>query len=107
MSRATSAATTNCYGCVHFYITWDKQWPYGCRKMDFRSKRLPSEAVLEADGQPCLAREERPAQVASGQIDRGGLGEEATNRTGKDSNQGGTAAKVKASRVGGKFNLSV
>ena len=75
--------------------------------MDFRSKRLPSEAVLEADGQPCLAREERPAQVASGQIYRGGLGEEATNRTGKDSNQDGTAAKLKASRVGGKFNLSV
>ena len=75
--------------------------------MDFRSKRLPSEAVLEADGQPCLAREERPAQVASGQIDREGLWEEATNRTGKDSNQRGTAAKVKASRVGGKFNLSV
>jgi hypothetical protein len=75
--------------------------------MDFRSKRLPSEAVLEADGQPCLAREERPVQVASGQIERVGLGEEAINRAGKDSNQGGATVKVKISRVGGKFNLSV
>ena len=47
----------NCYGCAHFFITWDKQFPYGCRKMDFRSKRLPSDDVLEADGQRCLARE--------------------------------------------------
>jgi hypothetical protein len=28
--------------------------------MEFRSKRLPSDDVIEADGQRCLAREEAP-----------------------------------------------
>jgi hypothetical protein len=57
LPKATAKPQENCYGCAHFFITWDKQYPYGCRKMDFRSKRLPCEDVLEADGQRCLARE--------------------------------------------------
>jgi hypothetical protein len=45
----------NCHSCKNFYITWEKDFPYGCRAMEFKSARLPSLDVEEADGQACLA----------------------------------------------------
>lgn len=63
-TRESDSPRANCYGCRHFFITWDKEFPYGCRKMEFRSKRLPSDDVIEADGQRCLAREEAPRDKA-------------------------------------------
>jgi hypothetical protein len=50
-------AEKNCHSCKNFYITWEKEFPYGCRVMDFKSARLPSLEVEEADGQACLAHE--------------------------------------------------
>ena len=32
----------NCFLCEHFYITYEKNYPYGCRIIGFKSKRLPS-----------------------------------------------------------------
>ena len=94
----------NCYGCAHFFITWDKLFPYACRKMEFRSKRLPCEEVLEADGQPCLAREEK-TEPASRQSTLS-AGASVTN---SDANRAAEAVKAKKKplRVGGKLNLSV
>lgn len=43
----------NCNACRHFYVTWDAQFRYGCRALDFKSQRLPMLEVLEASGQPC------------------------------------------------------
>lgn len=43
-----------CRACVHHYITHDPGFPYGCRAMRFKSRRMPSLEVKKASGQPCL-----------------------------------------------------
>lgn len=45
----------NCLQCAHYYITWDTQFPYGCRAMGFKSKRRPQLDVLQSSGKSCLA----------------------------------------------------
>jgi hypothetical protein len=49
----------DCAECVHYYITHDVSFPYGCRVLDFKSKRKPGQDVLDASNQPCLAFEPR------------------------------------------------
>lgn len=43
----------NCTQCEHYYITWDKDFPHGCRAMGFKSARLPSVAVRMSSDQEC------------------------------------------------------
>ncbi|MCQ4146003.1 hypothetical protein NOM55_16675 [Vogesella sp. AC12] len=49
-----SPPVPHCRACVHYYITHDARFPYGCRAMDFKSKRLPLQDVREATGRDCL-----------------------------------------------------
>lgn len=42
-----------CRGCRHFYITHNPSLPYGCRAMNFRSKRNPAIVVYESSGMIC------------------------------------------------------
>jgi hypothetical protein len=49
--------TPNCKTCKYFYITWDKNFPYGCKKMKFKSKKLPSLEVKTISGLNCLVYE--------------------------------------------------
>lgn len=96
-TREHDSPRLNCYGCTHFFITWDKEFPYGCRKMEFRSKRLPSDDVMEADGQRCLAREESTrAQVKREQMSTPG-----------DAKSTALKARKAKSRIGGSLNLKV
>ena len=100
--RAAEAARVNCYGCKHFFITWDKEFPYGCRRMEFRSKRLPSEDVIEADGQRCLAREEASFEQSPGKQVANGRSDTLNRPKNPDTRAG----KAKP-RVGGSLNLKV
>jgi hypothetical protein len=43
----------NCWDCRHFRVTRESLCPYSCKKMGFKSARLPSEEVLKADGRRC------------------------------------------------------
>ncbi len=52
--------TVNCNKCCHFYITWDKNFPYGCRAMGFKSKEMPSLAVLKNSERECLLFKDKP-----------------------------------------------
>ncbi|MDA9900989.1 hypothetical protein N9D99_00595 [Gammaproteobacteria bacterium] len=63
-------AEVSCSSCKNFYITWEKEFPYGCRAMDFKSIRLPSLDVVEADGQECLAHENRVSKAKKGSVER-------------------------------------
>ena len=47
------ASNINCVKCKHFYITWDKAFPKGCRLFGFKSGNMPSVAVREATGKEC------------------------------------------------------
>lgn len=46
--------TPDCRDCAHYFITWDLAFPYGCRVLNFKSKRLPHLDVLESSGECCL-----------------------------------------------------
>lgn len=43
----------NCIKCKNFYVTWDKNYPRGCKLYGFKSFRLPSVLVLESTGAVC------------------------------------------------------
>jgi hypothetical protein len=43
----------NCFSCQHFYITYDAQFPYGCRTVGFKSRLLPSKEMYANSGMDC------------------------------------------------------
>ncbi len=45
----------DCFQCRHFFITWDKTFPNGCKVFGFKTKQLPSVAVQQASGAFCAA----------------------------------------------------
>ncbi|MCU0604564.1 MAG: hypothetical protein MUC33_18085 [Desulfobacterales bacterium] len=45
-----TAARIVCHPCAHYFVTWDENFPHGCRRMGFKSRRLPSEEVRRATG---------------------------------------------------------
>ncbi len=47
------AKAIDCLKCAHFYVTWDRDFPNGCRALGFKSRQSPSQAVLSASGIPC------------------------------------------------------
>jgi hypothetical protein len=49
-----TAAPSDCRRCAAFFITHHPAFPYGCRAIGCRSRRLPCVDVLETSGQPCL-----------------------------------------------------
>jgi len=53
----TKSTRINCLKCQHFYVTWDPKFPKGCKAYDFKSRNMPSQAVLNSSGQPCLSYE--------------------------------------------------
>ena len=42
-----------CFCCKSFYISWDKDYPHGCKAYQFTSDKLPSIVVKESSGQDC------------------------------------------------------
>lgn len=43
-----------CRGCMHYYITHDPQYPYGCRAFGFTTRRPPVLEVAAASATQCL-----------------------------------------------------
>jgi len=43
----------NCVTCAHYYVTWDKSFPRGCRLFEFKTSKLPSQLVRESTGDHC------------------------------------------------------
>lgn len=53
-----------CNSCAHYYITHDPSFRYGCRALDFKSKRQPLCDVIEASGHPCMYfREKKGSRI--------------------------------------------
>jgi len=44
---------TNCFNCQHFYVTWDKNYPKGCRFFGFKGQIMPSRMVKTTSGEEC------------------------------------------------------
>ena len=43
----------DCYSCAHFYVTWDKYYPKGCKNYQFKTVGMPSAQVKKAIGADC------------------------------------------------------
>ncbi|MGE5677485.1 MAG: uracil-DNA glycosylase [Pseudomonadota bacterium] len=43
----------NCISCIYYYITWDNNFPKGCKLFEIKSRRMPSDVVREATGESC------------------------------------------------------
>jgi hypothetical protein len=54
----------DCNRCIHFFITHDSRFGYGCRALNFKSRRLPWLEVVEASGQPCQFFRKKPHQAS-------------------------------------------
>ncbi|WP_317987033.1 hypothetical protein [Sutcliffiella rhizosphaerae] len=55
----------NCLKCKHFYVTWDPNFPNGCKAFDFKTKQLPSLAVFRSSGLPCLKFVAKATEIKS------------------------------------------
>jgi hypothetical protein len=44
----------DCHRCMHYYVTWDEDFPHGCRAMKFKGQQLPSALVYQSSGMSCL-----------------------------------------------------
>jgi hypothetical protein len=43
----------SCSDCRHYYVTWDKDFPYGCKAMGFKSRTYPAQEGRDASGMDC------------------------------------------------------
>nr|WP_232843498.1 uracil-DNA glycosylase [Sporosarcina beigongshangi] len=44
----------NCFQCQHFFVTWDRRNPRGCKAYEFKTRELPSVVVKRSSGMDCL-----------------------------------------------------
>jgi len=48
-----------CQRCKHYYVTWEKNKPHGCRAYGFKSQNLPSVVVKQSSGSDCNFYEDK------------------------------------------------
>jgi hypothetical protein len=61
ISKASSQNTGNkqegqdidCFACIHFFITFDQAFPYGCKAAGFKSCTLPAKDMYANSGIAC------------------------------------------------------
>ncbi|MCJ8501761.1 uracil-DNA glycosylase [Desulfatitalea alkaliphila] len=67
----TDNAPIDCHKCRHYYVTWEKAHPHGCRALGFKSRFLPGAVVRSSSGTTCLYFEaRRRTKTASGRRGR-------------------------------------
>ena len=49
----------NCMTCKYYYVTWDPNFPKGCKAFGFKTRNLPSIEVKKASGEDCLKYEKK------------------------------------------------
>jgi len=57
----------DCRRCRFYFVTWDEDFPHGCRRMGFKSRHSPGDEVRQAmKGESCRLFEENqiPAVTA-------------------------------------------
>lgn len=62
MSADQPKKKVNCFRCRHFYITYQHQFPRGCKALGFKSREMPAQAVFKASGMECLHFQKRYSQ---------------------------------------------
>jgi hypothetical protein len=54
-TQAYPQKKADCTVCRHLFITYEARFPYACRKLGFKSQRLPHLEVLAASAEPCAS----------------------------------------------------
>jgi hypothetical protein len=54
------ATEVNCFSCAHFFITYDPDFAYGCRAVDFKSRLLPAKVMYIHSGIECQLFKDKP-----------------------------------------------
>jgi hypothetical protein len=49
----------DCHKCRHYYVTWNHEFPHGCRAMGFKGRYMPSISVRRISGLSCLMFDEK------------------------------------------------
>ncbi|MBT5935309.1 MAG: uracil-DNA glycosylase [Sulfurimonas sp.] len=49
----------NCRKCEHYYVTWEKTKPHGCKAYGFKSSQIPSMVVFQSSGVECSMYEQK------------------------------------------------
>jgi hypothetical protein len=44
---------SSCSKCEHYFVTWDKHFPHGCKLFGFKSGNVPNTTVQQATGAAC------------------------------------------------------
>lgn len=58
-----------CQQCRHFYITWDRKTPNGCRRFGIQSRELPSVIVKTAGMGDCQGFEAKEVKKQTDGLD--------------------------------------
>lgn len=53
---------SKCHQCVHYFITHDAVFRYGCRALGFKSRSQPGREVIAASGEQCLYFQAKPVR---------------------------------------------
>lgn len=53
-SNSPGTPLPRCNQCAHYFITHELPFRYGCRALDFKSRRQPVLDVMAASGQRCF-----------------------------------------------------
>lgn len=56
----------NCFDCAHFHITWDKNFPRGCRALSFKGREMPCVTALNSSGIECQRFTPRESERSRG-----------------------------------------
>ncbi|QIJ72535.1 uracil-DNA glycosylase [Thermosulfuriphilus ammonigenes] len=51
--RSPESTAGRCICCRHYYLTWDRRFPHGCKAFGFKSAGPPSRLVLQSSGALC------------------------------------------------------
>ena len=57
----------NCMACLHFYVTYEPAFPYGCRALGFKSAQYPAITVFASSGMHCQLFARKTAPQSPGQ----------------------------------------
>ncbi len=55
--NGTEVRMRTCKACIHFFVTYDPNFPYGCHGLGIKSRRHPYHEVMAASGMPCQMRQ--------------------------------------------------
>jgi hypothetical protein len=52
-NSSNQSGSLDCRKCVHFFVTWEKKCPYGCKAYGFKGPQMPSVVVKSSSGERC------------------------------------------------------